>query len=102
MWADHHHIPSPIEPMIVDNRASSRAVALWLSRVRGGRRSVRPILALEGVLFMCGIIGVTSNQPVAPKLADGVRRLEYRGYDSAGLAVLNANSGDINKRWTDS
>ena len=38
---------------------------------------------------MCGIIGVTSSESVAPKLADGVRRLEYRGYDSVGLATLD-------------
>ncbi|MEM1355517.1 MAG: glutamine--fructose-6-phosphate transaminase (isomerizing) [Planctomycetota bacterium] len=38
---------------------------------------------------MCGIIGVTSGTTVADKLADGVRRLEYRGYDSVGLATLD-------------
>lgn len=41
---------------------------------------------------MCGIIGVTSTTPVADKLADGVRRLEYRGYDSVGLATLDGDS----------
>ncbi len=37
---------------------------------------------------MCGIIGITGNAPVAERLIDGLRRLEYRGYDSAGIAVL--------------
>jgi len=37
---------------------------------------------------MCGIIGCISNRPVAPILMDGLKRLEYRGYDSAGLVVL--------------
>jgi len=37
---------------------------------------------------MCGIIGVTSSKRVAPMLTQGVRRLEYRGYDSVGLATL--------------
>ena len=44
---------------------------------------------------MCGIIGVASNRPVVDKLITGLARQEYRGYDSAGLAVFNEdnNSG---------
>ncbi|MDA0951614.1 MAG: glutamine--fructose-6-phosphate transaminase (isomerizing) [Proteobacteria bacterium] len=38
---------------------------------------------------MCGIIGVIANHPAAPMLVDGLRRLEYRGYDSAGVATLD-------------
>ncbi len=37
---------------------------------------------------MCGIIGIIGKQNVAPLLVDGLRRLEYRGYDSAGIATL--------------
>jgi len=37
---------------------------------------------------MCGIIGIIGKKPVAPLLIEGLRRLEYRGYDSAGLATL--------------
>jgi glucosamine--fructose-6-phosphate aminotransferase (isomerizing) len=37
---------------------------------------------------MCGIIGILSDQPSAPRLVEALRRLEYRGYDSAGVAVL--------------
>src|SRR3989339_1217026 len=37
---------------------------------------------------MCGIIGCVSNRPVAPILMDGLKRLEYRGYDSAGIVIL--------------
>ena len=37
---------------------------------------------------MCGIIAYTGNRIVTPILVDGLRRLEYRGYDSAGLAVI--------------
>ena len=38
---------------------------------------------------MCGIIGYTGPKAVAPILIDGLKRLEYRGYDSAGLAVIS-------------
>jgi glutamine---fructose-6-phosphate transaminase (isomerizing) len=37
---------------------------------------------------MCGIIGIVGREPAAPQLIDGLRRLEYRGYDSAGVATL--------------
>ena len=37
---------------------------------------------------MCGIVGYIGSQPAAPLLVEGLQRLEYRGYDSAGLAVL--------------
>ncbi|HEX4410616.1 MAG TPA: glutamine--fructose-6-phosphate transaminase (isomerizing) [Xanthobacteraceae bacterium] len=37
---------------------------------------------------MCGIIGVIGNEPAAPQLVDALKRLEYRGYDSAGVATL--------------
>ena len=37
---------------------------------------------------MCGIIGIIAGRPVAGELVEGLRRLEYRGYDSAGIATL--------------
>jgi len=37
---------------------------------------------------MCGIIGILGKEPAAPRLIDALRRLEYRGYDSAGVATL--------------
>ena len=39
---------------------------------------------------MCGIVGVVAERNAVPILMEGLRRLEYRGYDSAGLAVMNA------------
>ncbi len=39
---------------------------------------------------MCGIVGAVANRDVKQILLDGLKRLEYRGYDSAGLAILNA------------
>jgi len=40
---------------------------------------------------MCGIIGYIGDEPVAPLLLEGLTRLEYRGYDSAGIAVLEGD-----------
>ena len=42
---------------------------------------------------MCGIIGYIGAKPVVPVLLDGLRRMEYRGYDSAGLAVVGPDRG---------
>src|SRR5579872_981671 len=40
---------------------------------------------------MCGIVGAVSKRDVVPILLDGLLRLEYRGYDSAGIAVVNGS-----------
>jgi glucosamine--fructose-6-phosphate aminotransferase (isomerizing) len=40
---------------------------------------------------MCGIVGAVAERNIVPVLMEGLRRLEYRGYDSAGLAVLNGS-----------
>src|SRR5713226_266437 len=39
---------------------------------------------------MCGIVGILGTTPVAPLILDALKRLEYRGYDSAGVATLEA------------
>ena len=41
---------------------------------------------------MCGIVGYVGRAEAAPILLDGLRRLEYRGYDSAGIATVNAGN----------
>lgn len=38
---------------------------------------------------MCGIVAAAASQNIVPVLVEGLKKLEYRGYDSAGLAVLN-------------
>ena len=43
---------------------------------------------------MCGIIGIVSREPVADRLVDSLKRLEYRGYDSAGIATVSGGSLD--------
>ncbi|MFQ5778578.1 MAG: glutamine--fructose-6-phosphate transaminase (isomerizing) [Terriglobia bacterium] len=42
---------------------------------------------------MCGIVGYIGKKPVVPVLLDGLKRLEYRGYDSAGIAVIGGEDG---------
>ena len=46
---------------------------------------------------MCGIIGILGKNQVGPQLVDALRRLEYRGYDSAGIATVDA-SGQLDRR----
>ena len=41
---------------------------------------------------MCGIVGAVADRDIVPILIEGLRRLEYRGYDSAGVAVLNGTN----------
>src|SRR3989337_632938 len=43
---------------------------------------------------MCGIVGYVGPRDAAPILLEGLRRLEYRGYDSAGIAILT-DGGDV-------
>ncbi|RLP22802.1 glutamine--fructose-6-phosphate transaminase (isomerizing) [Mesorhizobium sp. YM1C-6-2] len=45
---------------------------------------------------MCGIVGIVGYQPVAPLIVDALKRLEYRGYDSAGVATLER--GELSRR----
>jgi glucosamine--fructose-6-phosphate aminotransferase (isomerizing) len=46
---------------------------------------------------MCGIIGYIGERPVVPILVEGLRRLEYRGYDSAGIAVVNDGHVEVRR-----
>ncbi len=47
---------------------------------------------------MCGIVGYTGEKPAAPVLLDGLAKLEYRGYDSAGIAVLQDGTLQVVRR----
>src|ERR1041384_5609366 len=48
---------------------------------------------------MCGIVGYVGKKRVVPVIIDGLKKLEYRGYDSAGIAVAgNGNAGELQVR----
>src|SRR5687767_13918688 len=44
---------------------------------------------------MCGIIAYIGDKKALPRLVEGLRRLEYRGYDSAGIALLEEGAGTL-------
>ena len=44
---------------------------------------------------MCGIVGAIAQRKVAAILLEGLKRLEYRGYDSAGMVVRDPSSGEL-------
>src|SRR2546428_4377297 len=46
---------------------------------------------------MCGIVGYTGPRQAAPLLLEGLKRLEYRGYDSAGIALVDAGRIEVHK-----
>jgi glutamine---fructose-6-phosphate transaminase (isomerizing) len=47
--------------------------------------------------IMCGIVGYVGPRDAAPIILDGLKRLEYRGYDSAGLAVLQDGQIEVRR-----
>jgi glucosamine--fructose-6-phosphate aminotransferase (isomerizing) len=53
--------------------------------------------AIQETIDMCGIVGYFGQQQATPIIIEGLRRLEYRGYDSAGIAILNGGSIEVRR-----
>src|SRR2546423_6868747 len=96
-FAERNHAASGLALRIMNNPAAAplryffaglAATSLDLLRVRG---------AATRVAIMCGIVGYVGRAHATPIVLDGLRRLEYRGYDSAGLAVINGGKLDTRK-----
>src|SRR5215213_8543846 len=51
----------------------------------------------QGNRAMCGIVGYIGPKVATPLLIDGLKRLEYRGYDSAGVAIMNGKGVETRK-----
>ncbi len=66
-----------------------------------GNRATKPIICriikIEEVFFMCGIVGYAGEKQAAGILVDGLEKLEYRGYDSAGIAVFENGKISVEK-----
>src|SRR6516164_7201940 len=69
-----------------------------MARLRLPPGSGRVRLHLNTSKTMCGIIGYIGKSQAVPILLDGLRRLEYRGYDSAGVAIYDGGQIETRKR----
>ena len=81
-----------------DHRGRAGGCAGARARAAGGEAGARGGNAggTKGQALMCGIVGVIGTRAAAPLILDSLRRLEYRGYDSAGIATLV--NGHIDRR----
>ena len=71
-------------------RGEQKGIAGWAQRFRARKGSE------EGRRLMCGIVGIAGNSDVARRLFDGLKRLEYRGYDCAGICTIDG--GKLERR----
>ena len=55
------------------------------------------LLGWRGVFFICGIVGYAGSEQAVPIIIEGLKRLEYRGYDSAGVAVIHDSAIHVAK-----
>src|SRR3972149_999604 len=90
-WRRSRWVAAPSSPPDLPSRRTCRPMR-WHSVGHG--RAIRPApprhfgLNSRRGRAMCGIVGYVGHKKVVPVLLEGLKRLEYRGYDSAGLAIL--------------
>src|ERR1044072_8685341 len=76
---------------------SGRGYIFARGQGRSGKNSPLHHVVMEDGL-MCGIVGYVGHREAEPILVEGLRRLEYRGYDSAGVATLTGDKLHIRKQ----
>ena len=67
-------------------------------RQRPNSNPAQPVGQFDFKSHMCGIVGYIGKQASAPIILEGLRRLEYRGYDSAGMSILNGAGLETRKK----
>ncbi|HYD83245.1 MAG TPA: hypothetical protein VEA63_04320, partial [Opitutus sp.] len=79
--------------------------AFWIGHdeSKGGLNLASPLLrslsfAKQKAEIMCGIVGYVGKQKASAIILEGLKRLEYRGYDSAGICVQHGRSLDVAKK----
>ena len=68
-------------------RAEQKEIPGWAEKFRTRKKAEKAAKTKEQI-DMCGIVGIAGTRDVAPVILDALKRLEYRGYDSAGIATL--------------
>src|SRR5580704_6795214 len=81
---------NPLRRNSCNNHPLAAHLVPWIPRVRLRK-------PLKETFRMCGIVGYIGPKKVVPVIIEGLRKLEYRGYDSAGIAVVDA-SGKLHLR----
>src|SRR5215469_11570032 len=79
----------PTRQRVTDRRTRGHGPARDEANLLVHRRPVGTLIQRQRT--MCGIVGAVAERDIVPILMEGLRRLEYRGYDSAGIAVLNGS-----------
>src|SRR5882672_9651238 len=74
--------------VFLGNIGSLKLSQLFLNKLVVSCKILQRHFKKVGDAIMCGIVGILAERPVAPLLLDGLKRLEYRGYDSAGIATI--------------
>src|SRR4030095_13240 len=97
MWPRARSSPRPCPRGRWRWRAGGRRRARGGRRGRRRRRRRRSPRPWKGSRRMCGIVGYVGDKSPAELILEGLKKLEYRGYDSAGVAVLGAEGLQVRR-----
>jgi glutamate synthase domain-containing protein 1 len=88
------------KPIVIASACRGVAISsLWEDRfvAPNAPRNDTKISKFGGTPTMCGIVGYIGARDATPIIFNGLKRLEYRGYDSAGVAVINGNQIEVRR-----